>query len=87
MDTGTRIKGRNLFRTLNKAGVEGPFPAGDVPMSIFVPEYTVLAIVLLIFGYHALKKPASDDGAKKKEAKKHQRMSENADKRRIGKTA
>jgi Sec-independent protein translocase protein TatA len=56
-------------------------------MSIFVPEYTVLAIVLLIFGYHALKELPSDDGAEKKEAEKHQRTNENADKQRIGKTA
>jgi hypothetical protein len=56
-------------------------------MSIFVPEYTVLAIVLLFFGYHALKELSSDDGPEKKEAEKHQRTGENADKQRIGKTA
>lgn len=54
-------------------------------MSIFVPEYSVLAIVLLIFGYHALKELTAADGAEKKEVKKHQRTNENADKRRIGK--
>ena len=56
-------------------------------MNIFVPDYTVLAIALLIFGYHALKELFSDDGAEKKEAERHQRTGENADKQRIGKTA
>jgi Sec-independent protein translocase protein TatA len=46
-------------------------------MSIFVPEYTVLAIALLIFGYHALKALISDDGAEGQEAKRHRRTGEN----------
>lgn len=79
MDKETRRKGRNLYRTLNKAGGEGPFPAGDVPMSIFVPEYTVLAIVLLIFGYHALRELGSDARPGAHQAKKRQRTNENAD--------
>jgi Sec-independent protein translocase protein TatA len=46
-------------------------------MSVFVPEYTVLAIALLIFGYHALKELGADEGSDAHEAKKHQRTSKN----------
>jgi hypothetical protein len=45
-------------------------------MNIFVPEYIALAIVLLIFGYHALKKLASHDEPDGQDMKNHQRTRE-----------
>ena len=58
LDSG--FGGKKIVTFSTKQERDGGFsPAGDIPMNIFVPDYTVLAIALLIFGYHALKELSS----------------------------